>query len=154
TTCRAILGVRARDRREEGSLMNISRVARVIALAWASGTIAMPAAAELRLHKPARGFQMRMESFEVPSAGDREGCEHMVTPNRHAMDVSAFELRATPGTHHFVVWDYLGQDLNPTDFWTGIQYSTACVGLGPQDGGTTTANLFGMLSGHVRFHFP
>ena len=134
--------------------MNVSRLIRIVALTYAAAAIATPAAAKLRLHKPARGFQMRMESFEVPPSGDVEGCEHMVTPNHQPMDVSAFELKATPGTHHFVVWDYLGQDQNPGAFWPGIAYSTACVGLGPQDGGVTTANLFGMLSGHVRFRFP
>ena len=134
--------------------MNASRLVRIVAVAWASAVIATPATAELHLHKPTRGFQMRMESFMVLPSGDREGCEHMVTPNRHPMDVAAFELKTTPGTHHFVVWDYLGQDQNPADFWTGIAYSTACVGLGPQDGSVTTANLFGMLSGHVRFRFP
>lgn len=116
------------------------------------GTVAN--ARRLTLRRPARGFQMRMESFQVPPAGDREGCEHMVTPNRRPMDVAAFELKATAGTHHFVVWNYLGQHQDPGDFWTGIAYSTACIGLGPQDGSVSTANLFGMLSGHSRFHFP
>ena len=65
------------------------------------------------------------------------------------------ELIATPGTHHFVVWNYLGQDQNPADFWTGIAYATACTGLGPQDGSLdTTGNLSGMLSGRSRFQFP
>src|SRR5215467_12417916 len=104
---------------------------------------AVASAGRLHLHKPARGFQMRMESFVVQPSGDREGCEHLVTPNSKPMDVAAFELKATTGTHHFVVWDYLGQDQNPADFWTGIEYSTACVGLGPQDGAVTTADLFG-----------
>ena len=135
--------------------MNVYRLIPIIAVvAWASGAIATPAAPKLHLHKPARGFQMRMESFVVQPSGDREGCEHMVTPNRRPMDVAGFELKTTPGTHHFVVWDYLGKDQNPADFWTGIEYSTACIGLGPQDGVVTTANLFGMLSGHVRFQFP
>src|SRR5215831_6625042 len=115
---------------------------------------ALAGAERLHLHKPTRGFQMRMESFVVSPSGDREGCEHLVTPNRQPMDVVAFELKATPGTHHFVVWDYLGQDQNLADFWTGIAYSTACIGLGPQDGFVATANLFGMLSGRSRFHFP
>ena len=134
--------------------MSGSRLARIMVAGWVFVVIAMPAAAKLHLRKPARGFQMRMESFEVLPSGDREGCEHMVTPNRRAMDVAAFELKATPGTHHFVVWNYLGQDQNPADFWTGIEYATACTGLGPQDGLVTTANLFGMLSGRSRFHFP
>jgi hypothetical protein len=124
----------------------------LLALCLSVGTAAE--AKRLHLRKPSRGFQMRMESFVVPSGGDREGCEHMVTPNRKPMDVGAFEVKTTPGTHHFVVWDYLGSDQNPADFWSGIAYATGCIGLGPQDGAATTANLFGMLSGYSRFSFP
>ena len=135
--------------------MKLLRVVPIIAVvAWASGPIATPAAPKLHLRKPARGFQMRMESFVVQPSADREGCEHMVTPNRKPMDVAEFELKTTPGTHHFAVWDYLGKDQNPADFWTGIEYSPACVGLGPQDGWLTTANLFGSQTGHVRVRFP
>src|SRR5262249_61029044 len=49
---------------------------------------------------------------------------------------------------------YLGTVRTSADCGTGVESSTACVGLGPQDGGLATANLFGMLSGHVRFQFP
>jgi len=110
-------------------------------------------AARLRLHKPARGFQMRMTSFVVAPGADREGCEYAVAPNRKPMDVAEFELRATPGTHHFVVWEYLGPDRNPADFWRGIAYAPGCTGLGPQNG-ASNANLFGMLPAYQRFHFP
>ena len=110
-------------------------------------------AGRLRLHKPKHGFQMRMTPFVVPAGGDREGCEYAVAPNRKAMDVSEFELHATPGTHHFVVWSYLGADRNPADFWRGIAYVPGCTGLGPQNG-ASNANLFGMLPARERFHFP
>src|SRR5262249_37773461 len=127
---------------------------RTLLLAFACLSIgAVATAGRLHLHKPARGFQMRMESFVVPPSADREGCGHLVTPNRKPMDVAAFDLKATPGTHHFVVWDYMGEDQNPGDFWTGIAYSTACVGLGPQDR-AAPADLFGMLAGNSRFRFP
>jgi len=107
----------------------------------------------LRLHKPARGFQMRMTPFMIDSGADREGCEYAVAPNRRAMDVAGFELKATAGTHHFVVWQYLGPDRNPADFWSGIAYVPGCVGLGPQ-AGFANANLFGMLPSYERFKFP
>ena len=110
-------------------------------------------AARPRLHKPARGFQMRTTPFMVPPGGDKEGCEFAVAPNRHAMDVSAFQISATPGTHHFVVWQYLGPDRNPADFWSGIAYVPGCTGLGPQYG-ATNANLFGMLPAHRLIRFP
>src|SRR5262249_3868501 len=125
---------RGRHLPSEGMLMSVCRLIRIVAVTCAVAALATPAAAKLRLRQPPRGFQMRMESFEVPPSGDVEGCEHMITPNHQPMDVSAFELKATPGTHHFVVWDYLGQDQNPANFWPGIAYATACVGLGPQDG--------------------
>jgi copper type II ascorbate-dependent monooxygenase-like protein len=128
------------------------RVAAVIGIAClAVGTSAD--AARLRLRKPARGFQMRMIPFPVPSGDDREGCEYAVTPNRTPMDVGEFELKATPGTHHFVVWEYLGPDRNPADFWSGIAFVPGCSGLGPQNG-ATNANLFGMLPSRERFRFP
>ena len=130
------------------------RAVRILRFVVAILMLGAPAGAKIHLRKAARGFQMRMESFAVPPAGDLEGCEHLVTPNRKPMDVAAFQLNTTPGTHHFIVWDYLGQDQNPADFWSGIEYSTACTGLGPQDGSFTTANLFGMLSGRSDFRFP
>ena len=110
-------------------------------------------ARRLRLHKPARGFQMRITPFVIPPRGDREGCEYAVAPNRKAMDISGFEVKATKGTHHFVVWQYTGDDRNPADFWNGIAYVPGCTGLGPQNGGNN-ADLFGMLPSQVRFHFP
>src|SRR5262245_13048650 len=100
-------------------------------------------AARLRLRKPQRGFQMRMTPFMVPPGEDREGCEAATTPNRRSMDVSSFEIKTTPGTHHFVVWEYLGPDRNPADFWDGVAFVPGCTGLGPQNG-ANNANLFGL----------
>ena len=111
-------------------------------------------ARRLHLRKPRRGFQMRMTPFVVQPGADREGCEYAVAPNRKPMDVSGFDLNDTPGAHHFVLWEYLGHDHNPADFWTGIRYAPGCVGLGPQGGFSTTANLFGMVSGEKHVHFP
>jgi hypothetical protein len=122
-------------------------------LALACLALAASADARMRLHKPRRGFQMRMTPFTIPAGGDREGCEVATTPNTRPMDVSEFEVKATPGTHHFVVWEYLGADRKPADFWKGIAYVPGCTGIGPQNG-ANNANLFGMLSGYSRFHFP
>jgi hypothetical protein len=130
---------------------------RTLAAVLAVACVAAPSVAvakRLHLHRPKRGFQMRMEGFEVVPGGDREGCQHLVTPNRKPIDVAAFELRTTPGTHHFVVWEYLGQDHAPGDFWKGLAFTPACIGLGPQDGAATTANLFGMLAGNATVLFP
>jgi hypothetical protein len=77
-----------------------------------------------------------------------------VTPNRKPIDIAAFQLNATGGTHHFVLWEYLGTHRAPADFWKGIDYAAGCVGLGPQDGFSTTANLFGMQFSHARVQFP
>ena len=124
----------------------------VVLAALALGTIAD--ARRLHLRRPHRGFQMRMKSFVVQPGGDREGCEYLTTPNREPMDVGEFALKVTPGTHHFVVWEYLGTDHDPKDFWSGIAFAPGCVGLGPRDAVVANANLFGMLSGHVRVRFP
>jgi hypothetical protein len=111
-------------------------------------------ARRLHLHHPARGFQMRMMSFVLPPDGEREACQYLVTPNKKPVDIAAFDLKTTPGTHHFVLWEYLGQHHDPADFWSGLRDAAGCVGLGPQDGFFTTANLFGMLSARVRVRFP
>jgi hypothetical protein len=111
-------------------------------------------AKRLRLHRPKHAVQLRMTPFHVPPQTDREGCEVLVMPNRKPMDVAAFELNASGGTHHFVLWEYLGKHRNPADFWNGVEYSAGCVGLGPQDGFYTTANLFGMQFSHARVEFP
>jgi len=140
-----------RDRGRSGRRHVLIRTA-VIGVACLALGVRAPAA-RMHLHKPARGFQMRITPFTIPPNGDREGCEFAVAPNKKAMDVSAFELKATPGTHHFVVWEYLGDDRNPADFWQGIAFVRGCTGLGPQNG-ANNADLFGMLSGHVKFHMP
>jgi len=127
------------------------RTAWIVVVACLLAAVAADAK-RLHLRKPVRGFQMRMESFTVQPDGDREGCEHMVTPNDTPMDVAEFQINDTPGTHHFVVWEYLGASHG--GFWTGIAYAPGCVGLGPQDGFLNTANLFGMLSGFVKVRFP
>src|SRR6266704_3322565 len=67
---------------------------------------------------------------------------------------SIITLTTTAGTHHFVLWEYLGKDDDPADFWSGIKYAAGCVGLGPQDSFGATANLFGMQSSHARVEFP
>jgi hypothetical protein len=125
-------------------------------VALACFTLATSAEAKrLHLHKPRHGFQMRMTSFVVQPGADREGCEYAVAPNRRPMDVAGFELNVTPGTHHFVLWEYLGQDQSSTDFWTGIQYAPGCTGLGPRDSFVSNANLFGMVSASTkRIRFP
>jgi hypothetical protein len=134
--------------------MKASRLASVVAAALACVAAGAPASNKLlHLHRPARGFQMRMTPFMVASGADREGCEYAVAPNRHAMDVKGFEVNTTPGTHHFVVWQYLGTDRNPADFWSGIAFVPGCTGLGPQDG-ATNSDMFGMLPAHEKFHFP
>jgi hypothetical protein len=126
----------------------------VTAVVWL--IIVAPADAKrMHLHRPPPGgFQMRMTPFLIPLGGEREVCEYQTTPNRKAMDVAELQLRSTPGTHHFVLWEYLGQDRNPTDFWSGVSDAPGCVGLGPQDGFTTTANLFGMQVSPAQVRFP
>jgi hypothetical protein len=127
----------------------------LVVLAVGILALATPTAAKrLHLAKPPGALQMRMTPFVIPAETDLEGCDYAVTPNGKPIDVSAFELHATAGTHHFVVWEYLGKDSDPADFWNGIAYSAGCIGLGPQDGFSTTANLFGMQSANARVEFP
>ena len=116
----------------------------------------VPAGAKrMHLHRPPPGgFQMRMTPFPIPVGGEREVCEYQITPNRTPMDIAEMQLRSTPGTHHFVLWEYLGADRNPADFWSGAKDAPGCVGLGPQDGLFNTADLFGMQVSPSQVKFP
>lgn len=132
--------------------MRILGACALVLACLAVGTAA--GARRLRLHKPGRGFQMRMAPFVIPPAAEREVCEYRTTPNGKPMDVQGFELEMTAGAHHFVVWEYLGKDRDPAHFWTGLKDAPGCVGLGPRDGFATNANLFGMQSAHAKVRFP
>ena len=112
------------------------------------------AGARVKLHRPARGFQMRMKSFVLPPATERETCEFRLTPNTKPFDIQRFELNMTPGSHHFVVWEYLGQDHDPSAFPTGLVDSPGCVGIGPRDNFVANADLFGMQVSRGRTTFP
>ena len=48
-------------------------------------------ASRVHLHRPPRGFQMRMGKFTVPPAHEREVCEYRTFPNEKPMDVQQFE---------------------------------------------------------------
>jgi len=106
-----------------------------------------------RLRRPARGFQMRMGPFVVAPASERETCEYRTLPNRNAMDAQSFELRMSEGSHHFVVWAYLGPDHDPTHFPDKMVDSPGCIGVGPPDA-FNRANLFGMQTSRGRVRFP
>lgn len=99
-------------------------------------------AARVRLHRPHRGFQMRMGRFTVPPAHEREVCEFRELPNSKATDVQAFEMAQSPGSHHFVIWAYVGDHHDAAAFPHGIVDAPGCTGLGPDF--FARANLFGM----------
>ena len=107
-----------------------------------------------RLRKPARGFQMRMGEFTIPPGGEREVCEPRVTPNKQPIDVSGFDLRMPAGSHHFVLWEYLGNDTNPDHFPQGIVNSVGCIGVGPPGAFSVNGDLFGMQTARARLRFP
>jgi hypothetical protein len=118
--------------------------------------VALVASAEARvsLRKPGRGIQMRMKKFVVPPGGEREVCEFRVMPNRKPFDVQAFELNMTPGSHHFVLWEYLGVNHDPSAFPKELVDSPGCIGVGPRDSFVANANLFGMQTARGRVRFP
>jgi hypothetical protein len=97
---------------------------------------------------------MRTAAVIIPPGGEREVCEFRVTPNRKPIDVQEFELNMTAGSHHFVVWEYLGSDRDPSHFPTQLVDSPGCVGVGPRDSFFANANLFGMQTAHSRQRFP
>src|SRR5262245_28035214 len=94
-------------------------------------TLAAHAGAAPRLHlaKPKHGFQVRMGKFTIPPAHEREVCEFRSLPNRKPIDAQEFEFLMTPGSHHFALWEYLGQDRTPADFPTKIVDAPGCIGV-------------------------
>src|SRR5262249_60996419 len=103
----------------------------------------VPASAKrMHLHKPAHGgFQMRMTPFPIPVGGGREVCEYQVTPNRKPMNIAEMQLRSTPGTHHFLLWEHLGADRNAGDFCSGPADAPGRAGPRPPDALLPTAGL-------------
>jgi len=110
-------------------------------------------AARVRLPRAKRGFQMRMGKFTIPAASEREVCEFRTLPNRKPIDVQEFEFEMTPGSHHFALWAYLGQDRNPADFPDAIVDAPGCIGVGPRDT-FDRALLGGAPSPHEVTRFP
>lgn len=131
------------------------RSAAALCLAAAGLLLAVGATdARIKLKKPARGFQARITPFLIPPGGEREVCEFRVLPNKKALDVQGFDLKMTAGSHHFVVWAYLGSHTDPGDFPSTIGDAPGCVGFGPPDSFATQANLFGMQTSRARVRFP
>ena len=120
----------------------------VLTLAAAAG-----AASRVRLPKPRRGFQMRMGKFTVPAGHEREVCEFRTLPNRKPIDVQELEFKMSPGSHHFALWAYLGQDRAAADFPSTIVDSPGCIGVGPADT-FNRALLGGAPSPHEVTRFP
>jgi len=110
-------------------------------------------ASRVHLHRPPRGFQMRMGKFTVPPAHEREVCEYRTFPNEKPMDVQQFEFKMNAGTHHFALWAYFGGDRNAADFPKGIAEAPGCIGLGPRDS-YQRALLGGAPNTHELTRFP
>ncbi len=125
-----------------------------IVLVALGGTVWTAQAAPRRVVLPHRvhALQMRMGKFTIPPAREREVCEYRQLPNKKPMDVQEFEIRMSPGSHHFVLWAYFG-GLGPKDFPAGIKDSPGCTGIGP---GTDyhRANLTGMGQPNGKVSFP
>ena len=126
----------------------------LVLLAALSLLAATAEARPLKLPKPKRGFQMRMREFSIPPASERETCEFRTTPNKEPIDVQGFRLNMTPGSHHFVLWEYLGDNTDPADFPSELVDAPGCVGVGPRDSFAANANLFGMQVAKARLRFP
>src|SRR5262249_21338957 len=84
-----------------------------------------------KLHRPARGFQLRMSPFSVPP-GEREVCQAIRLPIHRDMDVDRITVRTpssvTVETHHFAIFlaDATAPDL-PLD---GPVTNVGCAGVG------------------------
>jgi hypothetical protein len=109
-------------------------VSRRGALALALFLVPLLARADLRthLHRPRRGLQVRLSPFPIAAQREREVCQAVTLPNRHAMDVDRITIKMPSGSdyssHHFAIFIYDG-DPNaklPTQPTTSV----GCVGVG------------------------
>jgi hypothetical protein len=109
------------------------RVAAFALLAVLGPAVAAPAtpAMRTRLHRPRRGFQLRIAPFDVP-VGEREVCQAIRLPLRHAVDVDRITVRMPHGpalaSHHFAM--FLADASAPALPFGPPADDTGCVGAG------------------------
>jgi hypothetical protein len=94
-----------------------------------------PVPAHARRGKP---VTVRMPSFEVPARSNREVCTFVPVSARKAMDIGEVILvnqggTATFGTHHMIVYAYVGNLNALTEYQGKTTDDTACLNLGPGD---------------------
>src|SRR5215468_3844585 len=102
----------------------------LLAVRAATAATTVPTALRTKLARPARGFQLRMTSFEVPP-GEREVCQAIRLPLKAPIDVDRITIRmpssSTIASHHFAMFlaDANAPDL-PLD---GPQSNVGCAGV-------------------------
>jgi len=79
-----------------------------------TGTVADPmllgesAAPFTPLPKPDDGFQLHLNSFDVPPGANREIFEAMASPNSSDIYVSGFDVKMRDNSHHFILYNFDG----------------------------------------------
>jgi hypothetical protein len=94
---------------------------------------AEPLLMRTKLHRPARGFQLRMTSFEV-KPGEREVCQAVRLPISKPIDVDRITVRMpsspTVATHHLAI--FLADASAPNLPLDGPVDNVGCAGAGGQ----------------------
>src|SRR5262245_60281785 len=84
-----------------------------------------------RLGKPARGFQLRTGTFEVP-IGEREICQAVRLPIKGPVDIDRITVRMPKGStlasHHFAM--FLADANAPNLPFDGPKTNVGCAGTG------------------------
>jgi len=92
-----------------------------------------------------RPVRVRLTRFVVPPSSERLPCEYIALPNRKAIDVQQFEVRAKAGLHPILLYAYFGNDRDPRHLTNGVRDGLACLGIGPPDLKEHTVGLLGAV---------
>ena len=100
---------------------------------------AVAAAAPSAHARRPRPIKLRVPRFVVPPASDREVCTFVRVPMKTSYDVAGQVIvsagaRAESTSHHFLLWAYIGKDLEGFKPFEGKVVDTkACLDFGPAD---------------------
>lgn len=90
---------------EKGEVVNLSVLA--------DSTACQPTIIPLDPPPAGAGFQMKIESFEVPKNFEREVFIRKNTPNTSTVYVNRIQMRGMSNSHHFVVYGFRNNQLLP-----------------------------------------
>src|SRR5262249_21162465 len=101
---------------------------------------------------PADGIQVKLPMYTIPPKGEREICQFMRLPNDSDMYVTGFEMSIHPGSHHFILYVYDGNEFDK--FPAGQVDDPGCLTFGPGEGAFGYRFITGSQTPYYQVPFP